>query len=100
MLPHPSTKVSHRSPLRWLVIGGFMEVKIMKSQVDEVKQIAAQLLAGMLANPHIYHVYSTESGKLNKEQWEELIETSVAMSEALIDKAEVHLESRFKHNLS
>ena len=46
----------------------------MKSQADEVKHIAAQLLAGMLANPHTYQVYSTESGKLSKEQQTELIE--------------------------
>ncbi len=31
---------------------------------SEVKQIAAQLLAGMLANPHIYHVYPTVSKTL------------------------------------
>ncbi len=59
----------------------------MKSQVGEVKQIAAQLLSGMLANPHLYEVYRAESGKLSREQQQELIDTAIAMAEDLISQA-------------
>lgn len=83
-----------------MLINSFIEVKMMKSQVEEVKQIAAQLLTGMLANPHLYHVYQTESGKLNQEQQQELIATATAMAEALINQAENQVESHFQHNLS
>ncbi|MDJ0570692.1 MAG: hypothetical protein QNJ53_16830 [Pleurocapsa sp. MO_192.B19] len=71
----------------------------MKSQAEEVKQIAAQLLSGMLANPHLYQVYQTESGKLSREQQQELIETAIAMAEALITKAETQIERHFQHSL-
>ena len=70
----------------------------MKSQANEVKQISAQLLAGMLANSHLYQVDSAESGKLSRKQ-EELIETAIAMSETLIAKAETQIEKHFKHHL-
>ncbi len=72
----------------------------MKSQADEVKQIAAQLLAGMLANPHIEQVYPTESGKLSREQQQELIKMAIAMAEALISQVETQIESHFQHHLS
>ncbi|MEM7761454.1 MAG: hypothetical protein AAF298_25500 [Cyanobacteria bacterium P01_A01_bin.40] len=45
-----------------------MKTVIMHSQVEEVKQIAAQLLAGMLANPCLNHAFPTESGKLDSDQ--------------------------------
>ncbi len=55
----------------------------------EIKQIATQLLAGMLANPHIYHVYPTVSKKLGKgQQEEELIAAAIAMAETLITTVE------------
>ncbi|MGB5632992.1 MAG: hypothetical protein WBM44_12255 [Waterburya sp.] len=72
----------------------------MHSKADEIKQIAAQLLAGMLANPDIYHVSPTESGKLSQGQQDELIEKAIAMAEALIARAETQIESQFQHNFS
>ena len=49
----------------------------MESQAHEIKQIVAQLLAGMLANPHTYKIYPTESGRLSQEQQTRLIENSL-----------------------
>ncbi|MGF1589496.1 MAG: hypothetical protein ACFCU7_09655 [Pleurocapsa sp.] len=72
----------------------------MKSQADEIKQIATQLLAGMLANPSLERVYPTASGKLSPGQQQELIETAIAMAETLISQVETHIESHFQHNLS
>lgn len=72
----------------------------MHSKADEIKQIAAQLLAGMLANPHIYQVYPTESGQLSQGQQDEFIEKAIAMAEALIARAETKIESQFQHHLS
>ncbi len=72
----------------------------MKSQADETKQIAAQLLAGMLANPHLYQVYLSESGKLNRQQKQELIQTAIAMAEELIENTTSRVESHFQHHLS
>ena len=69
----------------------------MHSQTEEIKQIAAQLLAGMLANPHIY---LTESGQLSTEQQEELIEKAIAMAETLIARAETQIESHWQQSLS
>ena len=72
----------------------------MKSQADEIKQIAARLLAGMLANPHLYQVYLSESGKLNRQQQQELIEAAIAMAEELKERVETHVEIRFQHHNS
>ncbi|NJM72738.1 MAG: hypothetical protein HC862_22790 [Scytonema sp. RU_4_4] len=58
----------------------------MESQTCEVKQIAAQLLSGMLANPHIYASISDEGAKGQQEQ--ELILIAIEMAESLIAKAE------------
>uniref|UniRef100_B8HYM7 Uncharacterized protein n=1 Tax=Cyanothece sp. (strain PCC 7425 / ATCC 29141) TaxID=395961 RepID=B8HYM7_CYAP4 len=52
----------------------------------EVKQIATQLLAGLMANPHIYPAVSDEGGQGGREQ--ELIAISIQMAESLIAKAE------------
>lgn len=70
----------------------------MKSQTDEIKQVAAQLLAGMLANPHTYQVYLTESGKLSRQQEQELIETTISLAESLIEKTETRIEEHLKHD--
>lgn len=72
----------------------------MKSQADEVKQIATQLLTGMLANPHLEQVYLTESGKLNQKQQRELIDTAISMAEELIERAEARIEQYFQHQIS
>lgn len=58
----------------------------MKPKTGEVKQIAAQLLAGMLANPHIYAAISDERAKGQQEQ--ELIVVAIEMAERLIATAE------------
>ena len=69
----------------------------MKPQAEEIKQVAAQLLAGMLANPNICPV---ASGQLSQEQQEELIEKAIAMAETLIARAETQIESHWQQNLS
>lgn len=51
---------------------------------DDVKQIATQLLSGMLANPHIYASISDEGVRGQQEQ--ELIAIAVEMAESLIEK--------------
>jgi hypothetical protein len=53
---------------------------------DQVKQIAAQLLAGMLANPHIYATISDEGSKGQQEQ--ELTLVAIEMAESLIQKVD------------
>lgn len=52
----------------------------------ELKQIASQILSGMLANPHIYATVSDEEGRGQQEQI--LILTAIEMAEKLIDKVE------------
>ena len=58
----------------------------METQTSEVKKIASQLLAGMLANPHIYSMVSDELGRGQKEQ--DLIIAAISIAESLIKKAE------------
>lgn len=48
----------------------------------EVKQIAAQLLSGMLANPHIYASVSDEGAQGQQEQ--KLIMIAIELAESLI----------------
>lgn len=56
----------------------------MKSKPNEIKQIAAQLLASMLANPHIYATVSDEGAKGQQEQ--ELMLIAIEMAENLLVK--------------
>ncbi|BAY07368.1 hypothetical protein [Calothrix sp. NIES-2098] len=58
----------------------------MASTVNEIKQLATQLLAGMLANPHIYPKISDEGAKGQQEQ--ELIVIAIEMAEQLIAKVD------------
>jgi hypothetical protein len=58
----------------------------MEYNPTEVKQIAAQLLAGMLSNPHIYANISDELSRGRQEQ--ELIDMAIEMAKNLIEKAE------------
>jgi hypothetical protein len=58
----------------------------MDAKHDEVKQIASQLLAGMLANPHIYPNISDEGGRGQLEQ--NLIVVALEMAESLIEHVE------------
>ncbi|MGF1485861.1 MAG: hypothetical protein ACFBSE_01985 [Prochloraceae cyanobacterium] len=48
-------------------------------KVSEVKQIAAQILAGMLANPHIYPNVSDEGASGQQEQKLKIIAIEMAM---------------------
>jgi hypothetical protein len=61
----------------------------MENSALEVKQIAAQLLAGMLANPHIYASLSDEGSQGQQEQT--LILVAIEMAESLIEKVEKRL---------
>jgi hypothetical protein len=63
----------------------------MEPQISELKQIATQLLAGMLANPHVYPTISDELARGQKEQ--DLIIAAIAMAESLITKIEKKTES-------
>ncbi len=54
----------------------------------EIKQIASQLLEGMLANPHIYASLSDEGASGQQEK--KLIITAVEMAELLITEVERH----------
>ncbi len=58
----------------------------MELPKTEVKQIATQLLSGMLANPHVYPTVSDELGRGQQEQ--DLIIAAIAMAESLITKVE------------
>jgi hypothetical protein len=58
----------------------------MKKHQAEIKQIASQILAGMLANPHIYATISEEESRGQQEQT--LILTAIGMAEKLIDRVE------------
>jgi len=58
----------------------------MATQADEVKQIAAELLAGMLANPHIYPQLSDDGAKGGLEQ--KLMLVATEMAENLIQHVE------------
>lgn len=58
----------------------------MNPPINEVKQIASQLLAAMLSNPHVYAKVSDEGGGGRMEQ--KLIIVSVEMAENLIQYVE------------
>lgn len=58
----------------------------MTSNPDEVKQIAAQLLAAMLTNPHVYQTPSDEGATGQTEQT--LMIIALEMAESLIEKIE------------
>lgn len=58
----------------------------MSEKQTELKQIASHILAGMLANSHIYAMVSDEEGQGQQEQI--LIDAAIGMAEQLIEKAE------------
>ena len=60
----------------------------MKSRENEIKNISAQLLSGMLANPHIYPAIADEEGMGQQEKI--LIAKAVIMAEKLIERIEQH----------
>lgn len=53
---------------------------------DEIKQIAAQILSSLLANPHIYSAVSDEGGHGRQEQ--ELIAIAIDIARCLITKVD------------
>ncbi|WP_421657399.1 hypothetical protein [Leptothermofonsia sp. ETS-13] len=57
----------------------------MNSSSEELKQIATQLLAGMLSNPHIY---TGADGEVRGQQEQTLVLTAIEMAEILIEKVE------------
>ena len=50
------------------------------------KDIASQLLAGMLANPHIYSIVSDEEGIGQQERI--LLSKAISMANALVEQVE------------
>lgn len=58
----------------------------MAVQADEVKVVAARLLAGLLANPHIYTQIS--EGAVEGQQEQRLITLSIDLAEGLIRKVQ------------
>ncbi len=54
----------------------------MASKEQEIKEIAAQLLAGMLSNPHLYTMVSDEEGRGQQERI--LVSNAILMAENLI----------------
>ena len=63
----------------------------MASNPNDIKQMATQLLAGMLANPHIYQTLSDEGARGQTEQTLQLI--AIEMAEGLIEKVDRRTES-------
>ncbi len=58
----------------------------MDSNQSELRQLAAQLLAGLLANPHVYPSVSDERSTGQQEQ--ELLLMAIEMAEQLMQKVE------------
>ena len=58
----------------------------MTSRTQEIKEIATQLLSGMLANPHIYSMISDEEGRGQQEQI--MLSNAITMAESLMQKLE------------
>jgi hypothetical protein len=60
--------------------------KIMSIEIEELKKTASKLLAGMLANPHIYPQISDGGGYGRMEK--QLVIVAVEMAESLIEYIE------------
>lgn len=58
----------------------------MTSKETDVKEIATQLLAGMLANPHIYSMVSEEAGIGQQEHI--LLSKAIQIAETLVQEIE------------
>jgi len=58
----------------------------MEASTNEIKQIATQLLAAMLSNPHIYAKISDEGSQGQQEQ--ALMLMAIEMAENLIKRVE------------
>ncbi len=58
----------------------------MSSKTDEVKQIASELLAAMLSNPHIYSTVSDDG--INGQREQTLIIMAIEMAETLVKKVD------------
>jgi DNA-binding transcriptional regulator YbjK len=62
----------------------------MNKNTEHTQQIAAQILAGLLSNPHIYANMSDEGAQAPQEQ--ELIGVAIEMAEHLIARVEHRVE--------
>jgi len=58
----------------------------MSKKAEQTKQIAAQILTGLLSNPHIYANMSDEGAQAPQEQ--ELMKVAIDMAENLIARVE------------
>ncbi len=85
LFPTPFSKTDMKIPTDETAIANQQEVK-MDAKTSEIKQIATQLLTGMLANPHIYPKVSDDMSEGTQEQ--DLILLAIGMAEKLIEKAE------------
>ncbi len=63
----------------------------MESKANEVKQIAANLLASLLGNPHIYSMVSDEGARGKQEQ--ELMLIAIEIAENLIARVDTKYSS-------
>lgn len=59
---------------------------------DEIKRLSAQILAGLLANPHIYASVSDEGAQGQQEQL--LVIMAIEMAENLVNQVEKSKENR------
>jgi hypothetical protein len=66
-----------------------MEIE-MSNRIERTQQIAAQILAGLLSNPHIYANMSDEGSQAPQEQ--ELIGVAIEMAENLMSRVEARVE--------
>ena len=66
----------------------------MDAKIIEVKQVATQLLAAMISNPHLYPNFSDEMARGQKEQ--DLILLAIGMAKSLIEKTEDNLQGEVK----
>ncbi|GAB4383379.1 MAG: hypothetical protein Kow00121_45140 [Elainellaceae cyanobacterium] len=63
----------------------------MSEKLEQTKQIAAQILVGLLSNPHIYANMSDEGAKAPQEQ--ELMGLAIDMAENLIARVEERIRA-------
>jgi hypothetical protein len=68
----------------------------MDDRVSQIQQVAAQLLSGLLANPHIYASLSDEGSQGQQEQTLMLI--AIEMAESLVNKVEQRSQAVAEEN--
>jgi hypothetical protein len=68
----------------------------MDDRVSQIQQVAAQLLSGLLANPHIYASLSDEGSQGQQEQT--LMLMAIEMAESLVNKVEQRSQTAAEEN--